>query len=220
MVKNIDVKKILKILDKEYPEKKVALKHRNSLELLIATILSAQCTDERVNIVTKGLFRKYKSAKDFADSDINELENEIRSIGLFRSKAKNIKKTCKLLVDEFNGEVPSNMNDLLKLHGVARKTANIVLSNWFGIASGIAVDTHVKRISFRLGLTNHDNPNKIEKDLMYSQQESLDEIEENFGKRYLDENLNDKENPFGLTEFDIEEIDELLNIENDLEEQK
>ena len=166
MVKNIDVKKILKILDKEYPEKKVALKHRNSLELLIATILSAQCTDERVNIVTKGLFRKYKSAKDFADSDINELENEIRSIGLFRSKAKNIKKTCKLLVDEFNGEVPSNMNDLLKLHGVARKTANIVLSNWFGIASGIAVDTHVKRISFRLGLTNHDNPNKIEKDLM------------------------------------------------------
>ncbi len=166
MVKNIDVKKILKILDKEYPEKKVALKHRNSLELLIATILSAQCTDERVNIVTKGLFRKYKSAKDFADSDINGLENDIRSIGLFRSKAKNIKKTCKLLVDEFNGEVPSNMNDLLKLHGVARKTANIVLSNWFGIASGIAVDTHVKRISFRLGLTNHDNPNKIEKDLM------------------------------------------------------
>jgi len=160
------VKNVLRILDKEYPEKKVALHHQNSLELLISTILSAQCTDERVNIVTKDLFKKYKTAEDYANSKLEELQNDIRSIGLFRNKAKNIKKTCKLLVEEFDGKIPPKMDDLLKLHGVARKTANIVLSNWFGIASGIAVDTHVKRISFRLGFTKNNNPDKIEKDLM------------------------------------------------------
>ncbi|MBT3262300.1 endonuclease III [Candidatus Woesearchaeota archaeon] len=160
------VKKVLRILDKEYPEKKVALNHKNSLELLISTILSAQCTDKRVNIVTKNLFKKYKTAENYANSKLEELQNDIRSIGLFRNKAKNIRKTCKLLVEEFNGKVPSKMKDLLKLHGVARKTANIVLSNWFGIAAGIAVDTHVKRISFRLGFTKNINPDKIEQDLM------------------------------------------------------
>ncbi len=160
------VKKVLRILDKEYPEKKVALHHQNSLELLISTILSAQCTDERVNIVTKDLFKKYKAAEDYANSNLEKLQNDIRSIGLFRNKAKNIRKTCKLLVEEFDGKIPAKMDDLLKLHGVARKTANIVLSNWFGIASGIAVDTHVKRISFRLGFTKNNNPDKIEKDLM------------------------------------------------------
>lgn len=160
------VKKVLRILDKEYPEKKVALHHQNSLELLISTILSAQCTDERVNIVTKDLFKKYKTAEDYANSNLEKLQNDIRSIGLFRNKAKNIRKTCKLLVEEFDGKIPAKMDDLLKLHGVARKTANIVLSNWFGIASGIAVDTHVKRISFRLGFTKNNNPDKIEKDLM------------------------------------------------------
>ncbi|MDP3916909.1 MAG: endonuclease III [Nanoarchaeota archaeon] len=160
------VKKIIPILEKEYPERKSSLRFRNPLEMLISTILSAQCTDVRVNIVTKELFKKYKTAEDYANADLKILQNEIRSIGFFRNKAKNIKKTGGMLVEEFNGNVPSNMDDLLKLHGVARKTANIVLNNSFGKSEGIAVDTHVKRISFRLGLTDKKDPNKVELDLL------------------------------------------------------
>ena len=160
------VLKIIELLEKEYPEAKTALKYRNPLELLVATILSAQCTDKRVNAVTKTLFKKYKTAKDYANSDLEELEQAVRSTGFYRNKAKNIKKTCQLLVEKFNSQVPKRMNELIMLPGVARKTANIVLSNAYGIIEGVAVDTHVSRLSMRLGLTKNKNPNKIERDLM------------------------------------------------------
>jgi len=159
------VLKIVELLEKEHPDAKIALQYTNPLELLIATILSAQCTDERVNIVTKTLFEKYKTAEDYANADVKELEKDIKSTGFYRNKARNIKKCCQMLVEKFNSQVPKTMKEILELPGVARKTANIVLSNAFGVVEGIAVDTHVRRLAKRLGLTEHEDPNKIEESL-------------------------------------------------------
>lgn len=157
---------ILRLLKKTYPDAHCALHHTTALELLIATILSAQCTDERVNIVTADLFRKYRSAEDFVNAPREELEYDLRSINFFRNKAKSIQGACQLILEEFDGQVPQTMEELLRLPGVARKTANVVLGNAFGIASGIVVDTHVARLSQRLGLTVQEQPEKIEKDLL------------------------------------------------------
>ena len=158
--------RITTVLKKLHPDAKTALHHRNPLQLLVATILSAQCTDVRVNIVTKDLFKKYKSAADFAKARQEVFEQEIRTTGFYRNKAKNIIATAKKLIDDFGGKVPDNMEDLLSLPGVARKTANVVLGDAFGKSEGIAVDTHVRRLSGRLGLSKHEDPVKIEKDLM------------------------------------------------------
>jgi endonuclease-3 len=160
------VMKIIELLEKEYPDAKTALKYSNPLELLVATMLSAQCTDKRVNAVTKSLFKKYKTAIDYADADLGELEEDVRPTGFYRNKAKNIKNSSRLLVEKFNSQVPETMEELLELPGVARKTANIVLSNAYGVIEGVAVDTHVRRLSKRLGLTDNKNPDKIERDLM------------------------------------------------------
>jgi len=166
MNKKDRVLRIIGLLEKEYPEAKVALNHGNPLEILVATILSAQCTDKKVNEVTTTLFKRYKTAKDYADADLKKLEAEIRSTGFYKQKARYIKKTAQILIEKFNLQVPKKMDELLELSGVARKTANIVLSNAYNIIEGIAVDTHVRRLSQRLGLTKNNDPNKIEKDLM------------------------------------------------------
>lgn len=158
--------KIIELLEKEYPKAKTALHYNNPLEILVATILSAQCTDKRVNLVTPVLFKKYKTAKDYANADLAELEQDIRSTGFYRNKAKNIKNAGRMIVEQFDSQVPKTMEEILELPGVARKTANIVLSNAYGVIVGIAVDTHVRRLSKRLGLTENTNPDKIEKDLM------------------------------------------------------
>lgn len=160
------VLKIIKLLEKEHPDAKIALNYSNPLELLIATILSAQCTDERVNVVTKTLFKKYKTTEDYANADLKELEQEIKSTGFYHNKAKNVKKCCQMLVERFSSQVPDTMEKLLELPGVARKTANVVLSNAYGVIEGIAVDTHVRRLARRLGLTEKKDPSKIELDLM------------------------------------------------------
>jgi len=165
MPKN-DVNKIIPILKKEYPGFTTALLHANPLQLLVSTILSAQCTDARVNIVTKPLFRKYKTARDYANADLKEFEQEIRSTGFYHNKAKNVIGAAKMIIDKFRGKVPDSMEELIQLPGVARKTANIVLSHGYGKIEGIAVDTHVRRVSFRLGLTKNEDPVKIERDLM------------------------------------------------------
>jgi endonuclease-3 len=161
------IKEIIRILHKTYPKSRTALTFRNPLQILVATILSAQCTDERVNQITPMLFQKYKSAEEFARADQGELEEEIRSTGFFRNKAKNIIGASTQIVEEFLGKVPDNMTDLITLPGVARKTANIVLSSGYQKSEGIAVDTHVKRLSGRLGLSREKNPNKIEQDLLH-----------------------------------------------------
>lgn len=161
-----EILEIIALLEKEHPDSKIALNHSNPLELLVATILSAQCTDKRVNIVTKTLFKKYRKAEEYGNAGLEELEKDIRSTGFYRNKARNIKKCCQILVERFNSQVPRTMEKMLELPGVARKTANVVLSNAFGIIVGIAVDTHVRRLVRRLGLSEHENPNKIEKDLM------------------------------------------------------
>lgn len=151
----------------EYPNPHCALNHDNAFELLVATILSAQCTDKRVNKVTEQLFKDYPTPEAFVEAPIQEIEEAVRSTGFYRNKAKAIKKSSKKILDEFDGEVPQNMNDLLELHGVARKTANVVLGNAFGINAGMVVDTHIRRLSNRFGLTEHEkNTDKIEKDLM------------------------------------------------------
>lgn len=160
------VLQIIELLEKEYPEAKVALNYGNPLEILVATILSAQCTDKKVNEVTKTLFKKYKTTKDYANTDLKKLEAEIKSTGFYKQKARYIKKTAQILIEKFNSQVPKKMDELLELSGVARKTANIVLSNAYNIIEGIAVDTHVRRLAKRLGLTENDDPNKIEKNLM------------------------------------------------------
>jgi endonuclease-3 len=157
---------IIGLLEKEHSDAEIALNYTNPFELLIATILSAQCTDERVNIVTKTLFKKYRSPKDFADADLEKLEADVRSTGFYHNKAKNIKKCCQMLLSKYHSQVPQIMQELLELPGVARKTANIVLQNAYGIVEGIAIDTHVRRLALRLGLTENDDPNKIEQDLM------------------------------------------------------
>ncbi len=158
--------RIAKALAAEYADAECALVHANPLELLIATILSAQCTDQRVNVVTKDLFRRYRSAADYAAAPQEKLEQAVQSTGFFRSKAKNIRACCRQLVDEHAGEVPQNLDALVKLPGVGRKTANVVLGTAFEIPSGVVVDTHVRRLSQRLGLTRLDDPVKIEQDLM------------------------------------------------------
>jgi endonuclease-3 len=157
---------IIKRFRKAYPDAHCALDHTTPFELLIATILSAQCTDARVNIVTAGLFRKYRGPEDYVKASQQELERDIHSTGFFRNKAKNIKAASQRLIEEFGGEIPRTMDELLTLGGVARKTANVVLGNAFGIASGVVVDTHVARLSQRLGLTIQTGPEKIELDLM------------------------------------------------------
>jgi endonuclease-3 len=157
---------IIKRLRKAYPDATVALRASNPLEMLVATILSAQCTDERVNKVTETLFQKYRSPQDYLDVPEEELANDIRSTGFFNQKTRSIRGACRVIVDEFGGEVPGTMEELVTLPGVARKTANIVLGNSFGTVVGIAVDTHVRRVSQRLGFTEHEDPDKIEQDLM------------------------------------------------------
>jgi endonuclease-3 len=158
--------KIIELLEKQYIGAKIALQYTNPLQLLIATILSAQATDEQINKITPALFKKYKTAEDFAQADIKELEQHIKSSGFYHNKAKNIQNSCKMLVEKYAGKVPRTMTKLIELPGVARKTANIVLQNAFGVIEGIAVDTHVRRLSQRLGLSENDDPNKIEQDLM------------------------------------------------------
>ena len=158
--------RIIKRLKAEYPEAECALTHRTPLELTLATILSAQCTDVRVNIVTRELFKKYRSAADFAAAPIEDLEKAVQSTGFFRNKARNIKACCQQLLDEHGGKVPRNLEAMVKLAGVGRKTANVVLGTAFGIPSGVVVDTHVARLTQRLGLTAAKDPIKIERDLM------------------------------------------------------
>ena len=160
------VRTILARLDEAYPAATCALRHENPFQLLISTILSAQCTDERVNIVTKSLFPKYPTPKDFAYANPQELEQDIRPTGFFRNKTKSIMGASKRIIEEFGGSVPRTMDELLTLPGVARKTANVVLGTAYGIASGLVVDTHVQRVSARLDLTKNTDPKKIERDLM------------------------------------------------------
>jgi len=160
------LKKIIAALDQAYPGAHCELNHADPLQLLIATILSAQCTDKRVNLVTTDLFKKYRSAADYANAPLVELEQAIKTTGFFRNKAKNIQACCRKLVELYGGEVPRTMGELTQLDGVGRKTANVVLGNAFGINVGVVVDTHVARLSHRLGLTGQKTPEKIERDLM------------------------------------------------------
>ena len=160
------IRRILRLLKAEYPDAQCALTHADPLQLLIATILSAQCTDARVNQVTPGLFQRYPTIRDLAEAELFELEDLIRSTGFFRNKARNIKAACQQLVSEFNGKIPHSMEELLTLPGVARKTANVVLGSAFGTPSGVVVDTHVFRLSHRLRLARAKNPEKVEQDLM------------------------------------------------------
>ncbi|MFH1672860.1 MAG: endonuclease III [Pseudomonadota bacterium] len=165
MTENKRIQEILRILKATYPDVKTALRHRNPVQLLIATILSAQCTDARVNEVTKKLFKQLKTAQDFVEIPSTELEALIRPTGFFKNKAKSVKGCCKAIVENHGGKVPATLEELVKLPGVGRKTANVVLGSVFGVP-GIVVDTHVKRLSQRLGLTKNTDPVKIEMDLM------------------------------------------------------
>jgi len=160
------LQKIIAGLKKAYPDAHCELDHSNPLELLVATILSAQCTDKRVNLVTAELFRKYRSAADYAQARLPELEQDIKTTGFFRNKAKSIKACCQALVEKHGGGVPRTMEELTELDGVGRKTANVILGNAFNLNSGVVVDTHVGRLSQRLGLTRQTNPEKIESELM------------------------------------------------------
>ncbi len=162
----LEINKTIKILREHYPDTKPVLNYENIFELLVSVILSAQCTDVRVNIVTQKLFKKYTSVEDFANCNLEELMKDVRSTGFYRNKAKNIRETANIILTKYKGKVPSTMPELLELKGVARKTANIVLYHGHGIIEGIAVDTHVKRISNRFGWTKSINPVIIEKDLM------------------------------------------------------
>lgn len=159
------VTRVLAGLRRLYPEAHCELEFKSPLDLLVATILSAQCTDKRVNLVTRPLFKRYRQAADYARASLPELESLIRSTGFFRAKARSIVEAARTLVSEFQGRVPESMEELLKLRGVARKTANVVLGTAFGKAAGIVVDTHMRRVAFRLGLTNETDPGKIERDL-------------------------------------------------------
>ncbi len=164
MNKKEKVIQIIDIFDKLYPQADCSLDYRTPLQLLISTQLAAQCTDARVNIVSKDLYAKYKTAEDFANANIKELEEDIKSTGFYRNKAKNIIGCCKILVEKYNGKVPDNMEEMLELPGVGRKTANLVLYEVYGI-QGVVVDTHAKRLSNRIGLTVNEDPEKIEYDL-------------------------------------------------------
>lgn len=165
-MKQIKTEDLIFLFQKYYPDAQCALVHSNPWELLVATILSAQCTDARVNIVTKTLFKKYKTPQDFAAAKLPQLEQDIRSTGFYKNKAKNIKACAEVIVAEHGGQVPRDLDSLIALAGVGRKTANVVLGNAFGISSGVVVDTHVTRLSRRLGLTRQKMAEKIEKDLM------------------------------------------------------
>jgi len=169
--------RIWALLKEEYPDVKPSLNYSNPLELLVATVLSAQSTDVQINRVTDKLFKKYRTAEDYASADLRELENDLYSTGFYKSKAKNIKTAAQMIVEKYNGEVPKTMQELISLPGVGRKTANIVLARAFGVVEGIAVDTHVKRVSRRLGLTKNSDPTKIEQDLIsLARKEDLDSI--------------------------------------------
>ena len=165
---NERVQAILHGLKKIFPHPTIALKFSNTWELLVAVILSAQCTDKKVNEVTETLFKKYRTLDEYVNAQPSEFEKDIHSTGFYRNKTKNILATARIVKETFGGQVPGTMKELLALPGVARKTANVVLGNAFGVVEGIAVDTHVKRLSQRLGLTSHTNPDKIERDLMES----------------------------------------------------
>jgi endonuclease-3 len=160
------VRQIIRLLKRTYPDAKCSLNHANAFELLIATILSAQCTDARVNIVTQDLFRKYRKPEDYLKVSPKELQQDIRTTGFFRNKTTSIQGTAKVLTEEYGGKVPHTMDELLELPGVARKTANVVLGNAFGISAGVVVDTHVTRLSHRLGLSAQKTAEKIEQDLI------------------------------------------------------
>lgn len=165
MNKKQKVKNIIEQLEIMYPDAECSLDYNDPLQLMISTQLAAQCTDARVNIVTKDLFKKYKSVEDFANADLLELEQDIRSTGFYHNKARNIIAACRMIIDDFERNVPSDMDSLLKLPGVGRKTANLLLNDYFGVP-GIVVDTHAKRLSNRIGLTDNTDPEKIEYDLM------------------------------------------------------
>ncbi|MFZ1072810.1 MAG: endonuclease III [Verrucomicrobiia bacterium] len=164
--KTARLKKIIAGFQKTYPEAHCELTYSNPLQLLVATILSAQCTDKRVNIVTKDLFGKYRSAADFANAPLAGLEQAIKSTGFYRNKARNIQNCCRKLVEQHGGQVPRTMEELIQLGGVGRKTANVVLGNAFNVVVGVIVDTHAMRLSHRLGLTKEKTPEKIERDLI------------------------------------------------------
>lgn len=166
MDKKEKIKKIISLLKKEYPRARTALRFETPMQMLVSTILSAQCTDERVNKVTAVLFKKYKTPQDFAKANLKTFEGEIRSTGFYKNKARNVINSAKMIVGKFGGKVPDTMEELLTLPGVARKTANVVLYNAYGKVEGIVVDTHVRRLSQRLGLTKNQDPTKIEQDLM------------------------------------------------------
>ena len=166
MTEHQRIKEIIDRLEEEYGSAHIALRYEDPFQLLVAVILSAQCTDERVNMITPPLFERFPGPEEMADADIKEIEELVRSCGFFRNKAKNIKAASRMIVEKFGGRVPDNMKDILKLPGVARKTANVVLFNAYGVVEGIAVDTHVKRLSKRLGLSKETDPVKIERDLM------------------------------------------------------
>jgi endonuclease III len=169
--------RIWNLLKKEYPDVKPSLNYSNPLELLVATVLSAQSTDIQINKVTEKLFKKYRTVEDYASADLKELENDLYSSGFYKTKAKNIKATAQIIVERYNGEVPRTMEELISLPGIGRKTANIVLARAFEIVEGIAVDTHVKRVSRRLGLTENSDPDKIEQDLIsLARKEDLDSL--------------------------------------------
>lgn len=164
MLKNY--KKIIKILEKNYPEVDCALHHKSAYELLMSVILSAQCTDERVNKTTPALFEKYPDVESMAEANLTQVEKIVRPTGFYKNKSKSLVETSKKIVEKFDGEVPNTMKELLTLRGVARKTANVVLGNWYKKTEGVVVDTHVKRLAFRLGLSKNTNPDKVEQDLI------------------------------------------------------
>lgn len=166
METKVRAQKIIEILAKEYPRASTALHFKNPLEMLVATVLSAQSTDKTINQVTETLFKKYRKPEDYANADLHKLEREIKSAGFYRNKAKYLKGLGEKLIEEFESKVPTTMDDLTQLPGVARKTANVVLWNAFRVVEGIAVDTHIRRLAQRLGLSENKDPNKIEKDLM------------------------------------------------------
>ena len=166
LLKKDELPQLIAELQKLYPKTKIALHYQSAFQLLCAVILSAQCTDIRVNMVTPKLFAKYPTAKEMSLASLEEIEAIIKSTGFYHAKAKSISETSKTLINSYNGEVPNKMEELLKLRGVARKTANVVLQDFYGISEGVVVDTHVKRLSYRIGLTRHEEPIKIERDLM------------------------------------------------------
>lgn len=157
---------LVRSLKKLFPRPKIALRYTNNWELLVAVVLSAQCTDKKVNKVTETLFKKYRTLNDYTRAKPNEFAKDIKSTGFYRNKAKNILATARMVKEEYGGRIPKTMNEIIKLPGVARKSANVILGNAYGVVEGIAVDTHVKRLSRRFGLTDESDPDKIEKDLM------------------------------------------------------